>query len=331
MFRGEITLTRQTSKTNAPSFTDMFSSPMKTLTIAYFSLNFIVVKCSDIVFDAESRIVGGSDVPSGTYPWFVRFRNSITCGGTFIAPYYVMTAAHCVYGRQEGLKKWSSMQVGAACVPFQEGANCGQTVEDIEIDEIFIHDDYDSRTFQNDIALIRLKVPSSIRPADIDHSGISSFYSNDQELLTIGLGLLKEGGGSNELPAKLQHVQVSHVPNSSCISIYKQENLVFDPQSMFCASDFGKDACQGDSGGPLYDKLSNKVSGIVSWGIGCARPTFPGVYTRVSEMVRLYLLLSFYVIHCGCLLNVSLRNFDSPPHIKNYPPVLLDSKSCLLE
>eukprot|EP00557_Chaetoceros_sp_GSL56_P002353 CAMPEP_0176488108 /NCGR_PEP_ID=MMETSP0200_2-20121128/6528_1 /TAXON_ID=947934 /ORGANISM="Chaetoceros sp., Strain GSL56" /LENGTH=342 /DNA_ID=CAMNT_0017885059 /DNA_START=221 /DNA_END=1249 /DNA_ORIENTATION=+ len=193
-----------------------------------------------------------------------------------------MTAAHCVHGRQGSLKQWTSMQVGAACSPFQEGNNCGQKVEDIEIDEIFIHDDYDSNTFQNDIALIRLKVPSSITPVDIDHSGISSFYSKDQELFTIGLGRLKEGG--NKFPDKLQHVQVSHVPDMSCVSIYKQENYMVDPKSMFCASDIGKDACQGDSGGPMYDRLSNKVSGIVSWGVGCAHPTYPGVYTRVSEM-----------------------------------------------
>lgn len=251
------------------------------------------MQCIDIVFDAESRIIGGSDVPSGTYPWFVRFRNSIICGGTLIAPFYVMTAAHCVYGRQEGLKKWSSMQIGAACFPFLEGANCGQKVEDIGIDEIFIHDNFDSRTFQNDIALIRLKSPSSIRPADIDYTGISSFYYNGPELFAIGLGLLSEGGGAGTIPATLQHVQVNHVPDKSCIQTYKQESLVFDPQSMFCANGPSKDACQGDSGGPLYDKLSNKVSGIVSWGIGCARPTFPGVYTRVSEMVRMYDAVAF--------------------------------------
>lgn len=40
---------------------------------------------------------------------------------------------------------------------------------------------------------------------------------------------------------------------------------------------------QGDSGGPLI--CNGKLMGIVSWGISCANPRYPGVYTKVSNYV----------------------------------------------
>ena len=44
----------------------------------------------------------------------------------------------------------------------------------------------------------------------------------------------------------------------------------------------GTDSCQGDSGGPLV--CNNKLVGVVSFGLGCARE-FPGVYTRIHNVV----------------------------------------------
>ena len=58
------------------------------------------------------------------------------------------------------------------------------------------------------------------------------------------------------------------------------------PEGLVCASALGKDSCQGDSGGPLMfgDRGGRKARlvGIVSFGVGCARPGYPGAYTRVS-------------------------------------------------
>merc|ERR1711981_712309 len=58
--------------------------------------------------------------------------------------------------------------------------------------------------------------------------------------------------------------------------------------SMICAGGSDKDACQGDSGGPLVcpdDQGKLYISGIVSWGIGCATEGIPGVYTNVQKYV----------------------------------------------
>lgn len=54
---------------------------------------------------------------------------------------------------------------------------------------------------------------------------------------------------------------------------------------MLCAGyleEGGKGACAGDIGGPLV--AHNKLHGIASWGDGCAKPWYPGVYTRVTAI-----------------------------------------------
>uniref|UniRef100_A0A3P9NDM9 trypsin n=1 Tax=Poecilia reticulata TaxID=8081 RepID=A0A3P9NDM9_POERE len=79
-------------------------------------------------------------------------------------------------------------------------------------------------------------------------------------------------------------VEVPVVGNSQCKSSYGDSAIT---DNMMCAGllEGGKDSCQGDSGGPMVSKQGNLwiQSGIVSFGEGCAKPNFPGVYTRVSQ------------------------------------------------
>lgn len=46
---------------------------------------------------------------------------------------------------------------------------------------------------------------------------------------------------------------------------------------------------QYDSGGPMvyYNETDDRwtLVGVVSLGLGCARPGLPGIYTRVSDFV----------------------------------------------
>ncbi|PSN57574.1 hypothetical protein C0J52_00495 [Blattella germanica] len=97
----------------------------------------------------------------------------------------------------------------------------------------------------------------------------------------VGWGRTSEGG---MLPALVQEVQVPILSLQQCRQMkYRPQRIT---QNMVCAGKGTQDSCQGDSGGPLLvnsadDKL--EIVGIVSWGVGCGRPGYPGVYTRVSR------------------------------------------------
>jgi len=88
---------------------------------------------------------------------------------------------------------------------------------------------------------------------------------------------MTEGGGTTVI---LREVTVPIISNTQCSTYYDGITA-----RMLCAyvEGGGKDSCQGDSGGPAVVDGPLLV-GIVSWGIGCARPNYPGVYTRVSSV-----------------------------------------------
>lgn len=115
----------------------------------------------------SSRIVGGEIVkPRDSYPWFVRLTDRkgqwAGCGGMLVTSEYVLTAAHCVFPETQWKASDAAVQIGSVC-PYK-GNNCGVDMEQINVEKIMAHEDFESNGNNYDFALVKLQKQSSIKP-----------------------------------------------------------------------------------------------------------------------------------------------------------------------
>ncbi|XP_068085541.1 trypsin-2-like [Anabrus simplex] len=217
-----------------------------------------------------SRIVGGTDADIKDFPYQLSYQylGSHWCGASIISEDWAVSAAHCsegVYADEVNLRAGSSI--------INEGG------ELYDVAEIIMNEQYDWYTIDNDISLLR--VATKFRLGDgVAVIPLASVTPAAGTIVTIsGWGATREWGAASK---QLQQVQVPVVDHDQCSEIYQQYGGVTD--SMLCAGLLtgGKDACQGDSGGPYV--ADSKLVGLVSWGVGCAQPDYPGVAADVANL-----------------------------------------------
>jgi len=227
----------------------------------------------------EERIVGGSDATLGEFPFMASLVHKPLfgaryhfCGGSIYNERTVVTAAHCC--RANNIAK-VTVRVGA--VHRQPGTD--DTEQEVEVAHFNVHEYYDDRTLENDICVVLLAAPlrldQLVAPVPLPQQ--DEEVESGEICTVIGWGKLSQGG---TMANTLQKVQLPVVSDEDCGSVYGEDRVA---ESMVCAggmAEGGKDSCQGDSGGPLI--CGGKLTGVVSWGEGCAYPGNPGVYTQAS-------------------------------------------------
>ncbi|NXM52137.1 ENTK Enteropeptidase, partial [Illadopsis cleaveri] len=101
-----------------------------------------------------TRIVGGSDARRGAWPWIVslHFNFQPVCGASLVSDEWLVTAAHCVYGRQLKPSRWQA----ALGLHLQSDLENPPAVL-LNIDRIIINPHYMKETKDSDIALMHLQ------------------------------------------------------------------------------------------------------------------------------------------------------------------------------
>lgn len=218
--------------------------------------------------DSSDRIevVGGVQAGTHTFPWVVSL--STGCGGALIKPAFVLTAAHCV-----------GSSASAITVKAGSGDLADPKAIVVRGSALRRAPGFRDVTRGDDWAVIRLRTALSLPTLPL-----ASGAGNDRGTFTVlGWGTTSEGSFLQQ--RNLRTTTVPFVSDSVCGAAYRRAGYPFVPSDMLCAGNGGRDTCQGDSGGPMVHATGNGFVqvGIVSWGVGCARKQYPGVYTQVSH------------------------------------------------
>ncbi|NWV00866.1 ENTK Enteropeptidase, partial [Upupa epops] len=235
-----------------------------------------------VVQNSGTKIAGGNDARREAWPWIIslHFNYMHVCGASLVSDEWLVTAAHCVYGRQLKLSQWKAV-LGL----YNQADMTQPSITVRNIDRIVFNPHYMKQTKDSDIALMHLQYKVQYT----DYIKPICLPENSQQFLPglncsiAGWGTIYHNGPTSNI---LQEAEVPLISNEKCQQWMPDYNIT---QNMICAGyeTGGIDTCKGDSGGPLTCEDDNQwfLVGVASFGYRCALPKRPGVYVQVTMFV----------------------------------------------